>query len=37
MSSFKVITPVDGSVYAECKLHTAADIENALSLILADN
>jgi len=31
MSEFQVITPVDGSVYARCKQHAAADIENALS------
>jgi len=31
MSEFQVISPVDGSVYAECKQHTGADIENALS------
>ena len=31
MSEFQVISPVDGTVYAECKQHTAADIENALS------
>ncbi len=32
MSKFQVITPVDGSVYAECQLHTPSDIDNALSL-----
>jgi len=31
MSKFQVISPVDGSVYAELSLHTSAEIENALS------
>jgi len=31
MNTFKVITPVDGSVYVECTQHGHADIEKALS------
>ena len=31
MSNFQVISPVDGSIYTECQLHTAADIEKALA------
>ena len=31
MSKFKVISPVDGSVYKECQLNSKADIENVLA------
>ena len=31
MSKFQVISPADGSIYAEIQLHTARDIETALS------
>ena len=31
MSKFKVISPVDGSVYTECLLNSKADIENVLA------
>jgi len=31
MNKFQVISPVDGSVYAECSLHTDADIDKVLS------
>ena len=31
MSKFQVISPVDGSVYAECKFHTEAEIEKVIS------
>ena len=31
MSKFQIISPVDGSVYAECQLHTKEDIDKALS------
>ena len=31
MSKFQIISPVDGSVYAECKWHSEAEIEQALS------
>lgn len=31
MKTFKVISPVDGSIYKECQLHGPADIENVLA------
>ena len=31
MSKFQVISPIDNSVYAECQLHTRAEINKALS------
>jgi len=31
MSKFQIISPVDGSIYAECKLHTESEIEKVLS------
>ena len=31
MSKFKIITPVDGSVYTECNLNSKADIEKVLA------
>ncbi len=32
MSSFQVISPIDGSVYAECQQHTKEDYDKALSV-----
>lgn len=32
MNKFQVITPVDGSVYTECTLHTPKDIDQALTI-----
>ncbi len=31
MNKFQIISPVNGSVYAECRLHTEAEIEKVLS------